>query len=149
MSGDPQPRPIERIEPEPDDFDPGEVEAKGAAGLLAEGATLFDAGRYHEAHEAFEKVWLSSEAGDGDFFKGLVQVAICLYKLERGEFEGARMLHGGARRYLAAYLPAHRGLDVAGLLAGLQTHLRPLLRGRPGERPELDPATRPRMGLGG
>lgn len=135
----------ERILPEPDGFDPEEVAAKGAAGLLAEGAALFNAGRYHEAHEAFEKVWLSSEAGDGDFFKGLVQAAICLLKLERGELDGCRKLHGGARRYLAPYLPVHRGLDVQAFLADMQTHLRPVLRARPDERPLVDPATSPRL----
>lgn len=135
----------ERILPDPDDFDPEEVAAKGADGLLAEGAEAFDAGRYHQAHEAFEKVWLASEAGDGEFFKGLVQVSICLHQLERGLFEGARQLRTGARRYLAAYLPEHRGLDVARLLADLDLFLRPVLRARPGETLELDPTLRPRM----
>ena len=138
---------IERIEPEPDDFDPDEVAAKGAAGLLAEGAALFNAGRYHAAHEAFEKMWLASEAGDGDFWKGLVQVAVCLYKLERGELDGARALHSGARGLLGTYLPEHRGLDVAALLAELATHLRPVLRARPGEAASVDPATVPRLRL--
>ncbi len=135
----------ERILPEPEDFDPEEVAAKGADGLLAEGAASFDAGRYHAAHEAFEKVWLASEAGDGEFFKGLVQVAICLHQLDRGLVEGARQLRTGARRYLAAFLPEHRGLDVARLLEDLDAYLRPVLRARAGERPELDPALRPRM----
>jgi uncharacterized protein len=138
---------VERILPEPDDFDPEEFAAKGAAGLLAEGVELFNAGRYHAAHEAFEQVWLASEAGDAAFFKGLVQAAICLFKLERGELEGARLLHTGARGLLGPYLPTHRGLDVQGLLAEMAAHLRPLLRARPGEPVELDPATLPRMRL--
>lgn len=138
---------VERIEPEPEDFDPEEFAARGAAGYLSLGVELFNAGQYHAAHEAFETVWLASEAGDGDFFKGLVQSAICLLKVEHGELDGARKLHGGQRRYLAPYLPTHRGLDVEALLTDMQAHLRPILRARPTEHPPLDPNTRPQMRL--
>ncbi|MAF66298.1 MAG: hypothetical protein CMJ84_11660, partial [Planctomycetes bacterium] len=114
---------MERIEPPPEDFDPGEVVRRGVGALLADGAALFNEAHYERAHEEFEKVWLSNEAGDADFFKGLIQAAICLHHFQRGNLEGARKLASGHRRYLAAYLPAHRGLDVAGFLASMRAFL--------------------------
>jgi predicted metal-dependent hydrolase len=109
---------------------------------FADGIALFDAGRYHDAHERFEELWLASEGPDSDFYKGLIQAAICLHHLQRGNLEGARKLYGDHRRYLGAYLPAHRGIDVAGFLAQMQAALAPALRARAGETAALAGAPR-------
>lgn len=134
---------MERLRPEPEDFDPehfGDAEVRAA---LCEGVRLFDEGRYHAAHESFERCWLANEAGDADFYKGLVQASICLHHLERGNVEGAVKLYSGHRRLLGRYLPQHRGLDVARFLATMQETLRPALRG---ETPGPLGANRPRLG---
>lgn len=109
-----------RIEPEEQDFDPDDFSAEDAERSLNEGIALFNDGAYHAAHEAFERCWLANEAGDADFFKGLVQASICLLHLADGKLEGARKLHTGHRRLLAAYMPEHMGLDVGGLLASMR-----------------------------
>lgn len=134
-----------KIEPPEESFDPEEVAAKGVERLMAEGAAHFDAGRYMEAHEEFEKLWLSNEAADADFFKGLVQAAICLHHFQRGNLDGARKLYSGHRRYLAAFLPRHRELDVAGFLEAMQSCLRPVLRARPEEVVAFELALAPRL----
>lgn len=131
-----------RIEPEEPSFDPAAWDPGDAALHLARGVRLFNDGSFHAAHEEFERVWLSTEGPDSDFYKGLIQAAICLYHLERGNLDGARGLYGGHRRLLAAYLPHHLGLDVAALLAGMQRALGPALRG---ERSGLDAADAPRL----
>ena len=102
-----------------EEFDP----ERPVADALAEGVRLFNGRCFEESHEEFEHGWLASEAGDSDFFKGLVQAAICLHKLEQGQLEGAGKLHSGMRRYLAAYLPSHRGVDVSGLLKEMKSFL--------------------------
>ena len=107
------------------------VPASDVDGALAQGVRLFDAGRYHDAHEAFESCWLANEGGDADFFKGLVQASICLHHLTRENLEGARKLYAGHRRLLGRFLPEHRGIDVAGLLAEMQRVLHPVLTGEP------------------
>jgi predicted metal-dependent hydrolase len=131
-----------RIEPEEPSFDPATWSRGDEAVHLARGVRLFNEGAYHAAHEEFERVWLSTEGADSDFYKGLIQAAICLHHLERGNLDGARGLYGGHRRLLAAYLPAHLGLDVAALLADMQRALGPALRG---ERAGLDAASAPRL----
>ena len=106
----------EDIQPEDRDFDPDRSSSEDHEEAFREGVRLFDRGEYHSAHEAFERCWLANEAGDSDFFKGLIQAAICLHHLRRDNLEGARLLYRGHRRLLGAYLPAHRGVDVAAFL---------------------------------
>lgn len=74
------------------------------------------AGRYFAAHEELEDAWRSAPAEERDFFQGLVHVAVAWYQAGRGRpVATARQLDKAARR-LAAFTPAHRGVDVAGVL---------------------------------
>ena len=114
---------------------------------IAQGVELFNAGEYEAAHEEFEQVWLSTEGPDSDFCKGLVQACIALHHFRRGNLEGAARLYTGHRRYLAAYLPRHRGIDVAAFLEEMQAVLRPVVRRVPGAEPAFDPDQRPRLRL--
>lgn len=115
---------------------------------LATAVRLFNEGRYLAAHELFEELWASTEGPDSDFFKGLIQATICLHHLAEGNVEGAARLYAGHRRYLAGYLPSHLGVDVAGLLAGLQRFVRPVVRGEaPPPHAGTPPPDRPRIEL--
>jgi predicted metal-dependent hydrolase len=98
---------------------------------LADGLALARAGRYFEAHEAFEDAWRAASPDERDFFQGLVHVVVAWYQDGRGNETGCgRQLEKAARR-LAAYAPRHRGVDVASLLAQVE-------RARPGAMPELE-----------
>lgn len=90
-------------------------------------------------------LWEGTHGPDADFYKGLIQASICLHHLTRDNVDGARKLYSGHRRYLAPYLPHHRGVDVERLLVDMQAYLRPILRARPDERPALDREHRPRI----
>lgn len=138
-----------RIEPEEPDFDPACWNERDAARHLREGVRLFNAGEYRAAHEEFERIWLSTEGRDSDFFKGLIQACIALHHFQAGNLEGAAKLHGGLRRYLAAYLPSYLGVDVAGFLEHMQQALRPVVRRTARELPKLDADSRPVLKLEG
>ena len=114
------------------------------AATLSAAIECFDAGKYLAAHELFEELWEESEGADSDFFKGLVQAAICLHHFESGNLEGAALLYSGHRRCLAAFLPKHEGVDVARFLADMQAALIPVLQRRAGESTPF-PAQRPRI----
>ena len=131
-----------RISPEEPAFDPDSFSPEDAERALREGVALFDAARYHEAHEAFERCWLANEGGDADFFKGLIQAAICMHHYADGNIAGARKLYAGHRRLLAPFLPAHRSLDLEAFLAEMQRVLGPASRSTPAS---FDPALRPRL----
>ena len=136
-----------RIEPEEQDFDPTQWKAGDAARHLREGVRLFNACEYRAAHEEFERLWLSTEGRDSDFFKGLIQACIALHHFQSGNLEGAAKLHGGHRRYLAAYLPQYHGVDVATFLENMQRALRPVLRRSALESPRFDASRRPLLKL--
>ena len=84
---------------------------------LEQGLALIREGRFFEAHEELELVWRAAEAGERDFYQGLVHVAVAWYQAGRGRpVATASQLDKAARR-LAAFVPEHRGVDVAGVLA--------------------------------
>src|SRR4051794_13436909 len=96
------------------------VEREYQRGLaLARRAAWFD------AHEAFETAWRACAAAERDFFQGLVHVVVSAYQAGRGRPVATERQRAKAHRRLAAFVPAHRGLDVAAVLAAL-------------ERPEAD-----------
>jgi uncharacterized protein len=74
------------------------------------------AARYFEAHEELELAWRAAEESERDFFQGLVHFTVAWYQAGRGNRPGCeRQLEKAARR-LAAYVPEHRGVDVADVL---------------------------------
>lgn len=120
-------------------------EPRTAKDHLARGIELFEATQYEAAHEEFEEAWLSTQGADSDFYKGLVQAAIAMHHFQRGNLEGAARLYSGHRRYLAAYVPAHLGVDVAALLVEMQRVLQPVVRRSGDATPTFDAARRPKL----
>lgn len=92
---------------------------RGVPREIWRGAALFNAGLFFECHEYLEDIWRGAQEPDRTFYHGLVQAAAGFYHLEKGNRHGAQALIGKAIEKLQPYGPARRGLDVAGLLAGL------------------------------
>jgi len=115
---------------------------------LERAAELFNAQAYHAAHEVLDELWERAAQVDSDFVKGLIQACIALHHAAAGNANGARKLYSGHRQYLGAYLPRHRGLDVARFLADMQAALAPILRAPPGREPPFDASLAPRLELG-
>lgn len=113
-----------KILPEEQDFDPEEFDDSARAESIERGIAAFNEGRYHDAHEWFERCWLAGEGPLSDLWKGLVQASISLHHLERGNASGARKLGTGMRRLLAPYLPQAEGFDLEQLLEDMATCLR-------------------------
>ena len=88
------------------------------AGRYEIGLALARAGRYFEAHEAFEDAWRACADAERDFFQGLVHVVVSSYQAGRGRPVAAERQREKALRRLAPYTPAHRGLDVAASARG-------------------------------
>ena len=60
------------------------------ADLLQDGISFFNAGRYFEAHEAWEDLWRTTRGPLRLFYQGLVQAAVGLRHLGEGNLNGAR-----------------------------------------------------------
>ena len=90
--------------------------SKSVSTDLDRGLNLARQGDYFAAHEALEDAWRASDSAEKDFFQGLVHVVVAWYQAGRGNAVGCeRQLEKAARR-LGPFSPAHRGVDVAGLL---------------------------------
>jgi len=89
----------------------------------------FNSGRYYEAHDVLEDLWLRQgrEHGDYAFHKGLIQLAggfvhLRLHSLHPDHHKHERRLAPARRLLLLAadnlgpYAPSHCGVDVAGAI---------------------------------
>jgi DUF309 family protein family protein len=57
---------------------------------LDEGINFFNSGRYFEAHEVWEDLWRETSGDLRLFYQGLIQTAVGLHHLSRGNITGAR-----------------------------------------------------------
>ena len=84
---------------------------------LEAGLELIRSGAYFEAHEELEDEWREAPPDERDFLQGLVHVAVAWLHAGRGNRPGCERQLAKARRRLDPYAPAHRGVDVAAILA--------------------------------
>jgi predicted metal-dependent hydrolase len=97
---------------------------------LEHGINLFNAGRYWDAHEAWEREWIPDRKGpDAGFYKGMIQIAAGCLHYGRGNRRGAVNKWRTGAGYLRPYLPAHRGVRLAPLVSAVDGYL-DAMRGR-------------------
>jgi len=83
---------------------------------LGRGLELMRRGEFFEAHEELEIAWRAAAASERDFYQGLVHVAVAWYQAGRGRPVACASQLEKARRRLAPFAPAHRGVDVQSVL---------------------------------
>ena len=77
----------------------------------------FNKGQFYEAHDVLEDLWLEDRNGpDGDFFKGLIQLAGAFVHFQKGRPRPARKLLDLAANYLGRYPSPHLDLDLEFIL---------------------------------
>lgn len=100
------------------------------------GIDSFNAQAYFQAHEIWESVWMEETGVGKDFYKGLIQFAVCLHHFRNGNTRGARKLCVSGSRYLDNYRPWYLGVDVNRLLTQMQACCAELLAS-PDETPRV------------
>ena len=80
------------------------------------GIELFNRKEFFECHEVIEDLWLATQDESKNLYKGVIQAAVALYHLGRGNMRGARKLYRTSSRYLKPYAPKALGLNVRKLL---------------------------------
>ena len=68
--------------------------------LFEKGRTLFDEGKYFEAHEEWEELWNLADGERHRFLQGLIQIAAALHHAQRGNFRGTKKLLATGLDYL-------------------------------------------------
>lgn len=103
--------------------EPPNVEARSTesfdsvtAGLYApqylEGIEHFNAGRYFDAHEVWEEIWLLASGDAKLFYQMLIQAAVALHHYERGNARGARGMHANVTEKLKRLPAIFMSLDL-------------------------------------
>lgn len=80
---------------------------------VVEGFDLFDRRCYFDAHEALEAAWKAEKGPIRDFYRGILQVAVAYYHIQRGNYRGARKMFLRCRPWLAPFPERCMGIDLA------------------------------------
>ena len=91
---------------------PEEHPATSPEEALERGLAHFNAGRYFQAHEAWEEGWHPSPEPERDFWQGLTQVAVGLTHRQRGNAHGAETLLQRGAAKLRTYGDRYMGIPV-------------------------------------
>jgi uncharacterized protein len=83
---------------------------------LQEFIELFNSKEFFDAHEVLEQLWVRTEGEDKNFYKGLIQCAVALAHLQRGNRKGANKVCSTACAYLDHYDPDYLGFPAESLV---------------------------------
>lgn len=79
------------------------------------GIALFNAGRFFEAHEAWEEIWLKESGAEKSYLQGLIQLAAAFHHGQRANLRGAKSLLAAALAKLDECPDPHWGIAIAAL----------------------------------
>ena len=88
-----------------------------------EGIEHFNAGRYFDAHEVWEEIWLRSSGATKLFYQMLIQAAVALHHYERGNARGARGMHANVVEKLSRLPSFFMSLNLAGFARDFRAYL--------------------------
>jgi pSer/pThr/pTyr-binding forkhead associated (FHA) protein len=109
-----------------------------------EGIEHFNAGRYFDAHEVWEEIWLRSSGDTKTFYQLLIQAAVGLHHYERGNARGAKAMHANVTDKLSRLPARFMSLDLVAFSRQFNRYLAELIE--PGEAPPVN-KSRPRIEL--
>ncbi len=73
---------------------------------------------FYEAHDVLEELWLADRHGpDGNFYKGLIQLAGAFVHLQKERLRPSAALFKLAQNNLGQYSGIHHGLDISAVLS--------------------------------
>ncbi|MFN2137167.1 MAG: DUF309 domain-containing protein [Candidatus Promineifilaceae bacterium] len=106
--------------------------------LAHKGIELFNQGEYYLAHDELEEAWRRDHSAARDLYRGILQVGIAYYQIERGNYRGAMKMLLRVRQWLDPLPDICRGVDVAQLREDAAVVQDALLANGPGNLADLD-----------
>lgn len=100
--------------------------------LYQKGLESFNSGRFYDAHEHWEEVWLETPHPDKMFLQGLIQVAAAFHHHSRANLQGTRNLLLAGLLKLDRFPEVHGGLEIEELREAVREWLAAL---KAGDRP--------------
>jgi predicted metal-dependent hydrolase len=83
--------------------------------LAIKGIELFNEGNYYDAHEELEEAWNEDQGPGRDLYRGILQVGVAYYQIERGNYRGAVKMLLRVRQWLDPLPDTCRGVNLARL----------------------------------
>ena len=85
------------------------------APLGVTGIQKFNERQFYACHDDLEEAWRQDSGAARDLYRGILQVAIAYYQIERGNYRGAAKMLLRVRQWLDPLPDICRGVDVAQL----------------------------------
>jgi hypothetical protein len=105
---------------EPETGADGFLTGRAAQGLFDRAVAHWNAGRFFEAHEDWEALWLEAEGARRAWLQGLIQFAAAFHHFGRGGASGFAKLARSAAERAGGYAGDTSGIDFAALWEGLR-----------------------------
>jgi uncharacterized protein len=111
------------------------------SGALAEGLACYRRGKFFEAHEHWESVWLRLEEQEKSFLQALIQTAVAFHHYKAGNMAGAASLLRRALQRLELCPAVFGGVATEPLCEEIRVWLRAMEGGAafPGRVPVIYP----------
>ena len=85
------------------------------ADLARQGIEMFNNGHYYECHDFLEEAWMADESAGRDLYRGILQVGIAYYQIDRGNYRGALKMLLRVRQWLDPLPAICRQVNIARL----------------------------------
>lgn len=89
--------------------------AQPLAALAREGIALFNEEQYYKCHDALEEAWRADSTAVRDLYRGILQVGIAYFQIERGNYRGALKMLLRVRQWLDPLPDVCREVNIAQL----------------------------------
>ncbi len=109
----------------------------GIDGGFIKGIDLFNQGKFFEAHEELEKIWLKDTSELRDFYKGIIQAAVALHHLKRRNLSGAASLVDSSVAYLEKYDSKTLDVDVQAFIKDVKHCFSEAASNKPFQAPKI------------
>ena len=85
------------------------------ADLATKGIAMFNDGHFYKCHDFLEEAWMADNSAGRDLYRGILQVGIAYYQIERGNYRGALKMLLRVRQWLEPLPDICRQVNVARL----------------------------------
>ena len=80
--------------------------------LARRGIEMFNKGEFYQCHDDLEAAWMAEEGRIRDLYRGILQVGIAYYQIQRGNYRGALKMLLRVRQWLDPLPPICRGVNI-------------------------------------
>jgi uncharacterized protein len=91
--------------------------------LFQKGLEAFNSGRFYDAHEQWEEVWLETQNPEKVFLQGLIQVAAAFHHYSRENRLGTQKLLQAGLAKIEPFPQVHRRLELEPLRVAVRRWL--------------------------